>query len=91
MVSINAQALAIIGEPDGRVVVLSAREEEIVVPVVHEKRQWSLMAFHQNRPHTSYSTLSLSLSLSLSLNQHSVSLLRLPFSCFSLWMERLED
>lgn len=53
MAAISAQAFAVVGKPDGRVVVLGAGEEEIAVPVVFQERQWPLMTFHQNRPHLS--------------------------------------
>lgn len=51
MAAISPQALAVIGEPDGRVVVLGAGEEEVAIPIVFEESQWPLMAFHQDWAH----------------------------------------
>ena len=51
MAAISAEAFAVVGKPDSRVVVLGAGEEEIAVPVVLEEREWPLVALHQNWPH----------------------------------------
>ena len=53
MASVSAEPLAIVGEPDGGVVILGAGEEQIPLPVVLEERQWPFMALHQDRPHGS--------------------------------------
>ncbi|KAM1203442.1 hypothetical protein ACFX2J_019274 [Malus domestica] len=37
VVTVGPEALAVVGEPDGGVVVLGAGEEEVVVPVVFEE------------------------------------------------------
>lgn len=49
--AVGAEALAVVGEPDGGGVVLGAGEEEVALPVVLEERQRPLVAFHQDRPH----------------------------------------
>lgn len=54
--SIGAKTLAVVGEPDGRHVVLGAGEEEISLPVVLEERERPLVALHQDRPHLASST-----------------------------------
>nr|GMD72791.1 hypothetical protein DVH24_042731 [Ipomoea batatas] len=51
--AVGAKALAIVGIPDGRGVILGAGKEQITIPVVLEKRQWPLVPFHQYRPHLS--------------------------------------
>nr|GMD66614.1 hypothetical protein DVH24_042731 [Ipomoea batatas] len=51
--AVGAEALAIVGIPDGRGVILGAGKEQITIPVVLEKRQWPLVPFHQYRPHLS--------------------------------------
>lgn len=51
MTTVSAETLAVIGEPNGRGMVLSAREEQIPVSVVFQKRQWPFVALHQYRPH----------------------------------------
>lgn len=48
---VRAEALAVVGEPDGRGEVLGAGEEEVAVPVVLEEGQGPLMPLHQYRPH----------------------------------------
>lgn len=49
--AVGAEALAVVGEPDVRGVVLGAGEEEVAVAVVLEEGQGPLVPFHQNRPH----------------------------------------
>jgi hypothetical protein len=49
--AVGAEALAVVGEPDGGGVVLRAGEKEVPVPVVLQECQRPFMAFHQNRPH----------------------------------------
>lgn len=51
--AVGAEALAIVGIPDGRGVIFGAGKEQITIPVVLEKRQWPLVPFHQYRPHLS--------------------------------------
>ena len=51
--AVGAQTLAVVGEPHGGIVVLSAREEKVAVPVVLQERQRPLVPFHQYRPHLS--------------------------------------
>lgn len=46
MASVGAKSLAVVGEPDGGVVVLGTGEEEVAVPVVLEERQGPLVPFH---------------------------------------------
>lgn len=49
--AVGAEALAVVGEPDGGGVVLGAGEEKIALPVVLQEREGPLVALHQNRPH----------------------------------------
>lgn len=51
MAAVSSEALAVVGEPDGGVVVLGAGEEQISFPVVLEESERPLVAFHQYRPH----------------------------------------
>lgn len=54
MAAVGAEALAIVGEPDGGSVVLGAGEEEVSISVVLEKSQGPLVPFHENRPHSCF-------------------------------------
>ena len=54
MAAVGAEALAVIGEPDGGIVVLGAGEEQVAVSVALQESQWPLVPFHQYRPHSCY-------------------------------------
>ena len=48
------KALAVIGKPEGGCVVLGAGEKQISFSVVPQKRQWTFMSLHQDRPHLQF-------------------------------------
>ena len=49
--TVGAETLAVVGEPDGRVVIFGAGKQEVAVAVVFQECEWPFMAFHQNRSH----------------------------------------
>lgn len=51
MATVGAETLAVVGEPDGRVVIFGAGKQEVAVAVVFQECEWPFMAFHQNRSH----------------------------------------
>ena len=73
MATVGAETLAVVGEPDGRVVIFGAGKQEVAVAVVFQECEWPFMAFHQNRSHgfliwlfsLLFSSLCLFVSLSL--------------------------
>lgn len=51
MATVGPETLAVVGEPDGRVVIFGAGKQEVAVAVVFQECEWPFMAFHQNRSH----------------------------------------
>lgn len=57
MAAVGTQAVAVVGVPDRRGVVLGAGEEEVAVAVVAQERERALVPLHQDRPHGGWAVL----------------------------------